>query len=146
MVSNIIDFNKYLTIKQIKEYKETISSDPTNDTFKEYSKILQKDYPILKYLCQKSKINKLNSESDTVEGIFNLPENYYNYIYSDVMSGYLEINVPTRFKFEKIDLDKYYLIIFKYRSLNKYDDICLNYPFILSGYIVDELLNIFQIM
>lgn len=146
MSSNIIDFNKYLIIKQEQEFKESMCKNPTNDMFKEYSKLFQKDYPVLKYLCQKSKINKLNGETDSIVGIFDLPKNYYNYIYSDVMSSYLQIYIPTKLKFKRINLDEYYFIIFKYRSLNEYDEICLEYPFLLSGHIVEELLAIFEIV
>ena len=143
-MSNIIDFNKYLSIKKEKELEKFIYSDPTNELFKEKSKFFQKDYPVLKYLCEKSKFNKIKKESDQIEGIYDLPKNYFNYIYEDIMSNYLEIGISSNFNYENSDLNEYYCTLFKYRSLNEFDNEFLNYHFLLSGHIIKNILNLFD--
>lgn len=86
-MGNILRMSDYIT-----EYRKFDISHPK---FERYSKELQNKYPVLKYICTKSKYNRLKVVNNDVIGnitcIKSLPEPYYDYLCCDMCNGYLEM-------------------------------------------------------
>lgn len=132
-MGNIIKMADYTT-----KYRIIDVLDPN---FIKYSRELQKQYPVLKYFCTKSKYNKLKIEYYQVIGnirsITNLPEPYYDYMCCDLCNEYLQIYFDkNQYKNSKNPED---CIQIKMEAYNKKEKYAVEYYFMISKGLLDKL-------
>ena len=132
-MGNVVKMSDYTTKYRIIDFL-----DPN---FKECSKELQKQYPVLKYLCKESKFNKLKIENNKVTGkiqsIFDLPEPYYDYMCCDMFNEFIQIYLDTnQYENSTKPDDCIKLRVDAYDKTEKY---MIEYYFLVSKYFMDRL-------